>query len=433
MADGGTTRFSRRALGRLTVGAAGLASGLAFLPSRALAWQAERQEASDPGAVEQAPIKRAGTGLRAWDPTRAWNGFTLFKRQAADPVVHLIDMAGSTVHQWRFPYGGVYAHLTERGTLFYNGLIPRSDYPGRPLQAGVALEADWDGRILWEVRNPDHHHDGVRLSNGNVLLLCSRPLPEDLAAQVQGGLAGTEKEWGMDGDYLQEVTLGGQVVWEWYSWEHLDPVADGIPWPMDSRGEWGHANGISVWPNGNINVSFRNLSQVVTVDRQTGEIIWKLGSPPLSGQHAPTPLPNGNLLIFDNGPHRFDSSLPFSRVLEIDVASKDIVWSYQEARASDFFSPRISNAQRLPNGNTLINEGWFGRFFEVTPAGDVVWEYVNPNFGPGVPNPEGNIVRPAEINPVFRAYRYSAEEIERAQATASYVDCILSDVEDSLQ
>ena len=33
---------------------------------------------------------------------------------------------------------------------------------------------------------------------------------------------------------------------------------------------------------------------------------------------------------------------------------------------SNFFSPRISNVQRLPNGNTLINEGYFGRFFEVT-------------------------------------------------------------------
>lgn len=412
-------RFSRRALGQLTVRAVGVASGLYLWPARALAAQPALREGSAEGHVEQTPIKRAGTGLRAWDPARAWNGFTLFKRQAGDPVVHLINMAGDIVHQWRLPYGGVYAHLTERGTLYYNGSIARQDFPGRPLQAGVALEADWDGNILWEVRNPDHHHDSVRLRNGNVLLLCSRPLPEAFAARVQGGRTGTERDWGMDADYLQEVTLGGQAVWEWRSWEHLDPIADGIPWPMDNRSEWGHANGIAVWPNGNITISFRNLSQVVTVDRQTGQIIWKLGSPPLSGQHAPTPLPNGNLLIFDNGPHRFDSSFPYSRVLEIDVASKDIIWAYQEARASDFFSPRISNAQRLPNGNTLINEGWFGRFFEVTPDGDVVWEYVNPNFGPGLPNPEGAIVRPAQINPVFRAYRYSTEEIERARATAS--------------
>jgi hypothetical protein len=94
-------------------------------------------------------------------------------------------------------------------------------------------------------------------------------------------------------------------------------------------------------------------------------------------------------------------------VLEIDPATKNIVWKFQEAIPSNFFSPRISNAQRLSNGNTLIDEGWFGRFFEVTLEGDVVWEYVNPYFG-GPPK--------AQSNSVFRVYRYSAAEIARAQA-----------------
>jgi len=69
-----------------------------------------------------------------------------------------------------------------------------------------------------------------------------------------------------------------------------------------------------------------------------------------------------------------------------------------------FYSDRISNAQRLPNGNTLINEGRFGRFFEVTPAGEVVWEYVNPYFGP-------DTVAAAKQMNVFRVYRYSEDEI----------------------
>jgi hypothetical protein len=77
-----------------------------------------------------------------------------------------------------------------------------------------------------------------------------------------------------------------------------------------------------------------------------------------------------------------DATLPFSRVLEIDVATKKIVWKYQDNPASSFFSPRISNTQRLPNGNTLINEGWFGRLFEVTPEGETVWQCVNTYFGP---------------------------------------------------
>ena len=104
-------------------------------------------------------------------------------------------------------------------------------------------------------------------------------------------------------------------------------------------------------------MSFRNISTVIIIDRKTGKIIWKLGAPPLSGQHAPMPLPNGNLLLFDNGPHRLDHTMPFSRIIEVDLATKQIVWKYQEKRESDFFSPRISNAQRLPNGNTLDLRG----------------------------------------------------------------------------
>jgi hypothetical protein len=357
--------------------------------------------------VEQNRLQRAGVGLRAYDRERAFDGCTLFTPGRGSPI-YLIDMEGTVVHTWTLPYPAHYGYLTERGTLFCNAQIPNSTFPGRIGLAGVALEATWDGTILWEVRNPDHHHDGIRLRNGNVLLVCYGVLPADLAARVQGGQPGSERPWGMDGDYLQEVTTDGQVVWEWRAWEHLDPEADRIPWPMDTRAAWTHANGVAEWPDGSITVSFRNISTVVTIDRPTGEVVWKLGSPPLSGQHAPTPLPNGHLLLFDNGPHRFDESLPYSRVLEIDVASQELVWTYQEKRLSDFFSPRISNAQRLPNGNTLINEGWFGRFFEVTGPGEVVWEYVNPYFtGP----PE------ALVNQVFRAYRYSPPEIARARAT----------------
>jgi hypothetical protein len=168
------------------------------------------------------------------------------------------------------------------------------------------------------------------------------------------------------------------------------------------------ANGVSEMPDGNLLLSFRDISTVVMINRATGAVYWKLGAPPLAGQHAPHLLANGNVLLFDNGPHRLDHSFPFSRVLEIDPATEAIVWKYQETRVADFFSPRLSNAQRLPNGNTLINEGWFGRFFEVTREGSVVWEYVNPYFG---------VRERFHVNAVQRAYRYSAEQIARARAS----------------
>jgi outer membrane protein assembly factor BamB len=361
--------------------------------------------------VEQNKIKRSGTGLRALDRERACPGFTLFAPQTGGGSVYLIDIEGNVAHRWQMPYPpGNYGYLTDRGTLFYNGKTVEDSerfISRQPWKGGAVLEADWNGRVLWEVRHPDHHHDGIRLRNGNVLLLCLAQLPQDLVPKVKGGMPGTEHNGEMYSDYLVEMTIDGQIVWQWRSWEHFDPEIDIITAIQDRREEWAHANGVAELPNGDVVVSFRTISTVIIVDRKTGEITWKLGAPPLSGQHAPTPLPNGNLLIFDNGPHRLDHPMPFSRILEIEPGTKKIVWKYQEKRESDFFSPRISNAHRLPNGNTLICEGDFGRLFEVTMDGELVWEYVNPFFGDSPTGPN---------NRVFRAYRYSAEEIDRAKS-----------------
>ncbi|MGB2982769.1 MAG: hypothetical protein WBC63_02775, partial [Candidatus Bipolaricaulia bacterium] len=117
------------------------------------------------------------------------------------------------------------------------------------------------------------------------------------------------------------------------------------------------------------------------------------------------------ILVFDNGNPR---SRPYSRVVELDlpdysapgssqVLPAQIVWQYP-SHTSDasvaFFSDHISGAQRLDSGNTLICSGVEGRFFEVTPDGEIVWEYVNPFTST---TPDGK-----EGNEVFRAEAYSA-------------------------
>jgi hypothetical protein len=399
------TRFTRRNLLFITAGIAAIGgSGGAAGQSQATPSAAR---------IEPATIKRRGVGLRGHDPERAFAGFTLFSPlPSSNKTVYLIDMQGNVVHTWQTPYPpGQSGYLTDRGTLFYNGQIPNKSHVGRaPYRGGSALEMTWDGRILWEVKHPDHNHDGIRLRNGNVMLICQKPLPNEIAVRVRGGRLGTEYDNGkMDAPYLVEMTTDGKIVWEWHSWEHLDPEGDPITAIQDDRDVWTVGNGVSEMPDDNILLSFRDISTVVMINRQTGAIYWKLGAPPLAGQHAPYMLANGNVLLFDNGPHRLDQSFPHSRVLEIDPATKAIVWKFQEPRVADFFSPRLSNVQRLPNGNTLINEGWFGRFFEVTPAGEIVWEYVNPYFGV-----RQNFV----VNAVQRAYRYSAEEIAKARKAA---------------
>jgi hypothetical protein len=362
-------------------------------------------------SVDQQKIRRSRTGLIAHDRALAQPGYTLFTPMYGDGTVYLIDMQGEVAHSWRLPYRpGLYGHLLPNGHLFYGGKVmedlDRFEAWAR-FKAGAALEVDWRGRVVWEVRHPDHHHDARLLRNGNVLLLCLCPLPAEIARRVQGGLPGTEANGVIYADYLLELTTSGEVVWEWRSWEHMEPERYPIT-PQDMRHEWTHGNTVAETAEGHILVSFRNISTVVMIERASGNIIWQIGGPPLAQQHDPRPLPNGNILIFDNGTHRHDNPVTFSRVIEVDPRTSDIVWRYADQSIFEFFSPYISGAQRLANGNTLICEGCHGRIFEVTTAGEVVWEYVSPYFfqEPG---------RVGLNNWVFRAFRYTAEEIDAAR------------------
>jgi hypothetical protein len=361
--------------------------------------------------VDQQKIRRNRTGLIAHDPELTQPGYTLFAPMYGDGRVYLIGMDGAVAHEWQMPYRpGLYGYLLDNGHLFYSGKIMADldRFEAWPrFKAGAAVEVDWQGRVLWEVRHPDHHHDARKLRNGNVLLLCLRPLAPEIAARVQGGLPGTEAGGAIYADYLLEMTTSGESLWEWRSWERMRPEDFPIT-PQDHRAEWTHGNTVAETADGNILVSFRNISTVILIERATGNILWKLGAPPLAQQHDPRPLPNGNVLIFDNGTHRRDHPATFSRVIEVDPRTSEIVWEYRDRSLFEFFSPYISGAQRLPNGNTLICEGCHGRIFEVTSTREVVWEYINPHFFEE-PGPVGL------NNWVFRAFRYTEAEIAAAR------------------
>lgn len=124
---------------------------------------------------------------------------------------------------------------------------------------------------------------------------------------------------------------------------------------------------------GDLLVSVRNLDLLAVVDPKTKRVRWTWGPGALERQHQPSVLPNGHLLVFDNRPAR-----DRSRVVEVAPETGAIVWSYDGGERERFFSREMGGCQGLPNGNVLIVESEAGRAFEVTRAGEVVWEFLNP-------------------------------------------------------
>jgi hypothetical protein len=118
-------------------------------------------------------------------------------------------------------------------------------------------------------------------------------------------------------------------------------------------------------------------------------------------------------MIFDNGTFRHQESAPYSRVIQVDRATKNIVWQYRDPHPMTFFSPFMGGAQRLANGNTLITEAAFGRIFEVTKEGKMCWEYVNEVFKDykGLDAEELEPIFDYPANAMFRAYKYTPEEV----------------------
>jgi hypothetical protein len=130
----------------------------------------------------------------------------------------------------------------------------------------------------------------------------------------------------------------------------------------------------SIYAPTNVMVSLRHQNTIAIFDWTQRRLVWAWGQGHIMGPHDATPLRTGNFLIFDNGLGR-----GWSRVIELDPRSQEIVWEYKADPPEDFYTLARGSAQRLANGNTLIAESDKGRIFEVTPAGEIVWSFVNPS------------------------------------------------------
>jgi hypothetical protein len=286
-------------------------------------------------------------------------------------------MDGRVAHSWPVPDAtcqAFYGHLLDNGNLL-SLYIRGGEY--RPGGCRLACELDWNGNVVWQHDEATMHHDIIRRTNGNTLFVHWQPVPPEYPVRVRGGLPRASSSKGIVADGVREVTAGGETVYQWNAYEALDPAIDEIC-PLHKLEEWTHCNSLKELPNGDLLVCFRLLNTVMIVDRGSGKIRWRWGQDYLGHQHDAQPLPNGNILIMDNGFHIVGNAQA-SRIVEVDPTTNEVKWQFVGNPTISFFSANVGGAQRLPNGNTLICEGMCGRLFEVTLDGTVVWEYVTPH------------------------------------------------------
>jgi hypothetical protein len=226
------------------------------------------------------------------------------------------------------------------------------------------------------------NHELRLLPNGDAVIMSINSRTMDLT-DLGGGPAVT-----VLGNILERISSTGQLLFAWNALDRLD-VASTDPsilagLPGSDILDFTHANAVDISADGSYLISFRNMSQVIKVN-QTGSIVWKLGgvdgdfqfvNDPLdrfSLQHGLRELPNGNLLLFDNGNgHGPPQSRGAEYHLDLNAMTATLVWQYDAD--PHLFGPFLGFTQRLENGNTLITYGAHAEIREVNSAGQVVWQ-----------------------------------------------------------
>lgn len=306
-------------------------------------------------------------------------GYVVMSLLSQTPIMAILDRDGDFVW-WYKPEGETY--LAIRATLSRDGksILFMGTYAEQG--GGGNGDEDEDERYLVRVsidgtqvdiyQVDGAHHDFVELSDGGLAFIGSesREVP-------QGNISGAT---------IVELSPDGTEEVVWTVWDVLEFDPD----YMD--GGWTHANALDYDAGQEaFYLSIRNYDSILKIDRASGDVLWTIGGPFSDfeddsgnsgfwdGQHQFDVLED-SIVVFDNQP-----AVPFtSRVVEMafDEAdgSTEFVWSYQPD--PPFYCFGLGDANRLPNGHTLVTWSVAAQMEEVTPDGELVWQ-LNSALGAG--------------------------------------------------
>jgi hypothetical protein len=343
-------------------------------------------------------------GVVTHDPDQSYEGYTFYTTHNTGAT--LVDPDGEIVHEWHTPFEDVWPNPphVERPSpekyVFWRRaeLLPDGDVlaiytttADSPYGYGLA-RVDRNSELVWKFS--DHaHHDFDLQDDGSVYTITHdfRNLRRDpLGAFPQfpsSILKDDLVKISPDGEEVDRMSILEALadspyreLVEMFDARTKNPASGETPWdPL-------HTNTVDViGPDfaehhefaeaGQVMLSFRGFDALALADMQDREIVW-VGRGFWAEQHDPDPLPNGNILLFDNKGHGGPGGP--SRVLEYDPATHAVVWSYAGSRDKPLWSDRRASQQPLANGNVLITSSQGGRLLEVTRDGEIAWEFINP-------------------------------------------------------
>ena len=314
------------------------------------------------------------------------------------PGMRLIGADGAVLNEWQVDFATIFPEAPHKerapahpwDTHLHGAIL----YPNGDVifnfEYGGLVRLDRCSRLKWKVARQTHH--SVELDEEGNLWVPDRRLSGESMPEYPDLPAPLWEEFILkvspEGKVLREISVLALLFGAHQESLLLANGESDLPGPALEDRDITHLNDVEILPSdkaaafpmfaaGDALVSLRNVNLLMVVSPRTGAVKWTMTGPFIR-QHDPDFAENGHISLFDN---RTDGKggrvRGGSRILDIDPATRGVTTLYGGRKNEFFYTHRMGNHQRLPNGNFLITVSEGGYLLEVTPGRKVVWSYVN--------------------------------------------------------